>query len=64
VSDATPKMTGIVDAVDAEGVATDGSEGSPAVDEGFLGGLRDPLVLIGFAEHVAHSIWSGEVLTF
>ncbi|KAH1210832.1 Protein MAIN-LIKE 1 [Glycine max] len=60
VSDATPEMTSAVDVADAEGVASDGSLGSPAVDEGFPGGPRDPSVLTGFAEHVAHSIWSGE----
>ena len=32
VSDATLEMTGAVDAADAKGVATDGSEGSPAAD--------------------------------
>ncbi|XP_006603549.1 protein MAIN-LIKE 2-like [Glycine max] len=42
VSDATPEMTSIVDAVDAEGVASDGSLGSLAADEGFPGGPRDP----------------------
>jgi len=64
VSNATSEMTGAVDAADAEGVATVGSEGSSAADEGFLGGPRDPSVLTGFVEHVAHSIWNGEVLTF
>ena len=64
VSDATPEMTSIVDAVDAEGVASDGSLGSLAADEGFPGGPRDPSVLTGFAEHIAHSIQSGEVRTF
>ena len=64
VSDATLEMTGAVDAADAKGVATDGSEGSPTADEGFPGGPRDPSILTGFAEHVTHSIWSGEVLTF
>ena len=64
VSDATPEMTGVVDAVNTEGVATDGSEGSPAANEGFPGGPCDPSILTGFAEHVAHSIWSGQVLTF
>ena len=64
VSNATPEMTGTVDAADAEGVATDGSEGSPATDEGFPSGPRDPSVLTGFAKHMAHSIWSGDVLTF
>ncbi|KAH1193997.1 Protein MAIN-LIKE 1 [Glycine max] len=59
VSDATPEMTGAADAVQTEGVATDGSLGSPAADEGFPGGPRDPSILIDFAEHVAHSIWSG-----
>ena len=52
VFDATPKMTGIVDAADAEGVATNGSEGSPAADEGFPGGPHDPLVLTGFADYM------------
>ena len=64
VSDATLEMTGVVDAADAEGVANDGSEGSLAADEGFPGGPRDPSVLTSFDEHVAHNIWSGEVLTF
>lgn len=39
-------------------MATDGSLGSPAADEGFPGGPRDPSILTDFAEHVAHSIWS------
>ncbi|KAL5186947.1 Protein MAIN-LIKE 1 [Glycine soja] len=60
VSDATPEMTGAADAVHTEGVAIDGSLGSPATDEGFPGGPRDPSFLTGFAEHVAHSIWSGQ----
>ncbi|XP_006580736.1 uncharacterized protein LOC114411117 [Glycine soja] len=60
VSDATPEMTGAADAVHTEGVAIDGSLGSPAADEGFPGGPRDPSFLTGFAEHVAHSIWSGQ----
>ncbi|KAH1209957.1 Protein MAIN-LIKE 2 [Glycine max] len=42
VSDATPEMTGAVDVVHTEGVTTDGSLGSPAADEGFPGGPRDP----------------------
>ena len=64
VSDATPEMTGTADAVQTEGVATDGSLGSPAADEGFPGGPRDPSILTDFAEHVAHSIWSGQVRSF
>ena len=64
VSDATPEMTGATDAVQTEGVATDGSLGSPAADEGFPGGPRDPSILTDFAEHVAHSIWSGQVRSF
>ncbi|XP_006588258.1 protein MAIN-LIKE 2-like [Glycine max] len=60
VSDATPEMTGTADAVQTEGVATDGSLGSPAADEGFPGEPRDPSILTDFAEHVAHSIWSGQ----
>ncbi|XP_028223608.1 protein MAIN-LIKE 2-like [Glycine soja] len=53
-------MTGAADAVQTEGVATDGSLGSPAADEGFPGGPHDPSILTDFAEHVAHSIWSGQ----
>ncbi|XP_006575962.1 uncharacterized protein LOC114374693 [Glycine soja] len=60
VSDATPEMTGAADAVQTEGVATDGSLGSLAADEGFPGGPRDPSILTDFAKHVAHSIWSGQ----
>ncbi|KAH1247372.1 Protein MAIN-LIKE 1 [Glycine max] len=56
-----PKRTANVDAADVEGIAIDGAEGSPADHaEGFLGGSCDPLVLTSFADHVAHSIWSGE----
>ena len=40
-------------------VASDGSLGAPADHEGFPGGPHDPSVLIGFADHVAHNIWSG-----
>ncbi|KAL5131068.1 Protein MAIN-LIKE 2 [Glycine soja] len=60
VSDATLEMTGAADAVQTEEVATDGSLESPAADEGFPGGTRDPSILTDFAEHVAHSIWSGQ----
>ncbi|XP_028223888.1 protein MAIN-LIKE 1-like [Glycine soja] len=56
-------MTGAADAVHTEGVATDGSLGSPAVDEGFPSGPRDPSVLTGFAEHVTHNIWSGQLVS-
>ena len=57
-----PERTANVDAADVEGIAIDGAEGSPADHaEGFLGGSCDPLVLTSFADHVAHSIWSGEV---
>ncbi|KAH1254336.1 Protein MAIN-LIKE 2 [Glycine max] len=60
VSDATPEMTGAADAVQTEGVAIDGSLGSPVADEGFPSGPRDPSILTDFAEHAAHSIWSGQ----
>jgi len=63
VSDGTPDMTSAADAVDTEGVATEVSLGSPTADEGFPGGPRNPLVLTGYAEHVAHNIWSGQVRT-
>ena len=46
----------------AEGLADDGTEGLLGDDvEGFLGGPHDPSVLTSFADHVAHSIWNGEV---
>jgi len=64
VFDATPEMTGVADAVQTEGVATDGSLGSPAADEGFPDGPRDPSILTDFAEHVEHSIWSRQVHSF
>ncbi|KAH1241359.1 Protein MAIN-LIKE 2 [Glycine max] len=44
-------MTSAADAVQTEGMATDGSLGSPAADEGFPGGPRDPSILTNFAEH-------------
>ncbi|XP_028223595.1 uncharacterized protein LOC114405149 [Glycine soja] len=43
VSDATPEMTSATDAADAEGVASDGSLGSPATNEGFPSRPHDPL---------------------
>ncbi|KAL5123190.1 Protein MAIN-LIKE 2 [Glycine soja] len=52
VSDVTPEITGVADVADVEGVATDGSEGSSAADEGFPGGPRDPSVLTSFVEHL------------
>ena len=55
-------MTEDVPVPGAEGLAGDGAEGSAIDDaEGFSGGPRDPSVLTSFAEHVAHSIWNGEV---
>ncbi|XP_028181423.1 uncharacterized protein LOC114368311 [Glycine soja] len=51
VYDATPEMTGAADAVQTEGVTTDGSLGSPATDEGFPSGPRDPSILTDFGEH-------------
>jgi len=45
--------------------AADGAEGSPADhDEGFPGRPHDTSVLTSFADHVAYSIWSGEVILF
>ncbi|XP_006598412.1 protein MAIN-LIKE 2-like [Glycine soja] len=62
VSDGWPEMTGVADGVETDRVASDGSLGAPADHEGFPGGPRYPFVLIGFADHVAHSIWSGQEL--
>ena len=64
VSDGSPERTGAADGVETDRVASDGSLGAPADDEGFPGGPRDPSVLIGFADHVTHNIWSGQVRTF
>jgi len=48
--------------VDVADVPADGSDGSPPdYGEGFPGGPRDTSVLPSFADHVAYSIWSGEV---
>ena len=63
VAEDVPQMTADVPDLGAEGLAGDGAEGSAADDaEGFPGGPCDPSVLTSFAEHVAHSIWNGEVL--
>jgi len=57
-----PERTAGVDSANVEGITIDGAEGSPADHaEGFPGGPRDPSVLTSFGDHVAHSIWSGEV---
>ena len=46
-------------------ILADGAEGSPADhDEGFPGRPHDTSVLTSFADHVAYSIWSGEVILF
>ena len=57
-------MIGVAGGVETDRVASDGSLGAPADDEGFPSGPHDPSVLIGFAYHVAHNIWSGHVRTF
>jgi len=58
-----PLMTTDIPTTRVEGLASDVAIGSVADDaEGFPGGPRDPSMLTLFAEHVAHNIWSGEVL--
>ena len=48
--------------VDAADVAADGAEGSPVEHgDGCPSGLRDTSLLTLFADHVAYSIWHGEV---
>ena len=59
--DGSPERTGTADGAESDRVASDGTI---ADDEGFAGGPRDPSVLIGFADHVAHNIWSGQVRTY
>ena len=55
-----PERTADVDVADVEGINVDGAEGSPTDHaEGFPSGPRDPSILTSFADHVAHSIWSG-----
>ena len=59
-----PPMTMDVPASGVEGlVADDFAAGSIADDaKGFPSGPRDLSVLTSFPNHVAHSIWTGEVL--
>ena len=59
-----PQMTTGVPAAGVEGlVADDVVVGSVADDaEGFPGGPRDPSVLTSFPNHVAHNIWTRDVL--
>ncbi|XP_028230459.1 protein MAIN-LIKE 2-like [Glycine soja] len=59
-SDGSPERTGAADGAESDRVASDGTT---ADDEGFPGGPRDPSVLIGFADHVAHSIWRGQLVS-
>ena len=48
--------------VDVADVVADGAEGSPAEHgKGFPGGPHDTSLLTSFADHVAYSIWRGEV---
>eukprot|EP00256_Glycine_max_P040606 XP_006590029.1 protein MAIN-LIKE 2-like [Glycine max] len=63
-SDGSLERTGAADGVETDRVASDRPldptrDGTIADDEGFPGEPRNPSVLIGFADHVAHSIWSG-----
>ena len=60
-SDGSPERTGAANGAESDRVASDGTA---ADDEGFPDGPRDPSVLIGFANHVAHSIWRGQVRTY
>ena len=60
-SDGSPERTGAADGAESDRVASDGTT---ADDEGFPSGPHDPSVLIGFAYHVAHNIWSGHVRTY
>jgi len=60
-SDGSPDRIGAADGAESDGVASDGTS---ADDEGFTGGPRDRSVLIGFVDHVAHSIWRGQVRTY
>ena len=54
--DADAQNTGVeADAQDT------GAEAAADEAEGFPGGPRDPSVLTEYAEHVATSVWSGEV---
>ncbi|KAH1262497.1 Protein MAIN-LIKE 2 [Glycine max] len=55
--DGSPERTGAADGAESDRVASDGTT---ADDEGFPSGPRDPSDLIGFADHVAHNIWSGQ----
>ncbi|XP_028210802.1 uncharacterized protein LOC114393621 isoform X3 [Glycine soja] len=55
--DGSPERTGVADGAESDRVASDGTT---ADDEGFPSGPRDPSDLIGFADHVAHNIWSGQ----
>ena len=60
-SDGSPERTATADDAEIDRLASDGTTDD---DEGFPGGPRDPSILIGFADHVAHSIWSGQVRTY
>ncbi|XP_040867895.1 protein MAIN-LIKE 1-like [Glycine max] len=54
---ASAQRTGATDVAESDRVASDGTATD---DEGFPDGPHDPFVLIGFVDHVAHSIWSGQ----
>jgi len=61
MSEDAPQMTADVDVTVVEDLGRDCVEGSHA-DEGFPGGPHDPSALTLFAKHVAHAIWTGQVL--
>ncbi|KAH1249250.1 Protein MAIN-LIKE 2 [Glycine max] len=62
MTDDVPELAAEALEMRADVQGADGGEGSDANDvaEGFPGGPRDPSVLTSFAEHVAHTVWSGQ----
>ena len=65
IPDVTEDVPHVDEDIPIADVDADGAEGSPADhDEGFPGRPHDTSVLTSFADHVAYSIWSGEVILF
>ncbi|KAH1220914.1 Protein MAIN-LIKE 1 [Glycine max] len=64
MTDDVPDLAEEAPEMRADVQGADGAEGSDADDaEGFLGGLRDLSVMTSFADHVAHAVWSGQLVS-
>jgi len=61
VQDDPMEAPAVVEEIVADIPADTGAEAAEDEDEGFPGGPSNPSVLIQYADHIAYSIWTGEL---